>query len=110
MAMTWVRRLWRIVRLPLLAYLGICLVLWLLENSLLYRPTTAKEDWQPPPSADIQDVDITSADGTKIHAWWLPCKDATSAVLYCHGNAGNLSHRGNSIVKLRDLLQVHVLI
>ena len=23
-------------------------------------------------------------------------------MLYCHGNAGNLSHRGNSIVKLRD--------
>jgi len=31
-------------------------------------------------------------------------------LLYCHGNAGNLSHRGGSIAKLREIFKMHVLI
>jgi fermentation-respiration switch protein FrsA (DUF1100 family) len=80
------------------------------ENWLVFRPTTAREHWQPPPIADIQDVDLTSTDGTRLHAWWCPKKDSDQALLYCHGNAGNLSHRGGSIVKLREKLGLSVLI
>jgi fermentation-respiration switch protein FrsA (DUF1100 family) len=104
--------LWRSARILILAYLGVCLVLWLLENSLVYRPSSA-HDWTAPPAdiqADIQDVDLSSADGTQIHAWWLPCQGADEAVLYCHGNAGNLSYRGGSMAKMCDLLKVQVLI
>jgi fermentation-respiration switch protein FrsA (DUF1100 family) len=101
---------WRVLRVLVLAYLGVCGVLWLVENSLLYRPSTAQDDWEPVPFADIEDVDLTAADGTRIHTWFLPCPGADGALLYCHGNAGNLSHRGGSIAKLRDLLKVHVLI
>jgi fermentation-respiration switch protein FrsA (DUF1100 family) len=93
----------------LVAYVGVCLVLMFFENALLFRPSPA-QDWIPPPVIDIEDVDLTSADGTRIHAWWLPCPGANHAVLYCHGNAGNLSYRGGSIVKLRELLKAHVLI
>ncbi len=102
--------LWRGARVLIVSYLGVVFVVWLLENWLVYRPTTAREDWQPAPVADIQDVDLFTSDGTKIHAWWLPYPGADEAILYCHGNAGNLSHRGNSIVKLRDVLKVSVLI
>ena len=100
----------RIFLILVLSYMGVLLVLWLLENSLVFKPTTAGEDWEPPVVAETEDVELQSADGTKIHAWWLPCKGADHALLYCHGNAGNLSHRGGSIAKLRELLKVHVLI
>jgi fermentation-respiration switch protein FrsA (DUF1100 family) len=42
-------------------------------------------------------VELTSADGTRLHAWWaVPqgWEPAQGAVLFCHGNGGNLSHRG----------------
>ena len=63
-------------------------------------------------------MELVSADGTRLHAWWCPCKDPVSrqerigagAVLYCHGNAGNLSHRGRSIVAMAESLKVGVLI
>jgi uncharacterized protein len=102
--------LWRILRTLGLVYLGVCFLLWLLENALVYRPSKVTDDWEAAPSGEIQDVDLRSADGTAIHAWWLPCQGADAALLYCHGNAGNLSHRGGSILKLRQLLKVHVLI
>lgn len=104
----WLRRCGRILRIALYSYLGVLFVLWLLENYLVYRPSGA-EEWVAAPSPEIVDVTLTS-DDLKIHAWWLPCPGASEAVLYCHGNAGNLSHRGGSILKVRELLQVNVLI
>src|SRR3712207_4685304 len=87
-----------------LVYLGICLVLSFLENQFIFRPCTAAEDWQEKPSAEIEDVYLTLANGTKIHGWFLPHPSSKGAVLYFHGNAGNLSHRGRSLLKNGDIL------
>jgi fermentation-respiration switch protein FrsA (DUF1100 family) len=90
------------------------LVLLALENRLIFAPTRAAEDWEPPPpDLDIQDVELTSADGTRLHAWWMTPRDwrpAQGAVLYCHGNAGNLSYRGEQLRLWRDLIRLAVLI
>jgi fermentation-respiration switch protein FrsA (DUF1100 family) len=106
---SWRRRVLRWLRLALVVYFGVLLVLLFLENRLVYHPVSAA-DWQPPPTAEFEDVNLTSADGTAIHAWWLPCPGADSALLYLHGNAGNLSWRGASLVKIREQLGVGVLI
>jgi fermentation-respiration switch protein FrsA (DUF1100 family) len=58
----------------------------------------------------VQDVALTTQDGIAIHAWWWPTPGARDAILYCHGNAGNLSHRGEVMGKLRELLGASVLI
>ncbi len=82
-----------------------------LENALLFHPLRASEGWLPPPAQlPVQDVWLTAADGTRIHAWWLPCPNASGALLFCHGNAGNLSHRGPTIHSLMQALNVSVLI
>ncbi len=106
----WFRRIRRILLYLLLVYVGIALVLKLFENRLVYLPASARQDWTEAPSPDIEDVYLTSADGTRIHAWWCPCPGSSEALLYLHGNAGNLSHRGGSILKLRQLLATSVLI
>jgi fermentation-respiration switch protein FrsA (DUF1100 family) len=85
---------WRWLLFATLAYLTVCVVMMCLENRLLYRPHSFRDDWRPPASdLPVQDVWLTSSDGTRIHAWWLPNAGAQDAVLFCHGNAGNLSHR-----------------
>lgn len=82
-------------------YLGVFLVLLWLENSFLFRPTTFAEGWYGPPTGlDVEDITLTTADGNTIHAWWTTPPDWTperGAILYSHGNAGNLSGRGNSV-------------
>jgi fermentation-respiration switch protein FrsA (DUF1100 family) len=40
----------------------------------------------------VEDVWLHNSEGTLIHAWWLGRPGSQGAVLFCHGNAGNLSY------------------
>ncbi|MBY0525349.1 MAG: alpha/beta hydrolase [Gemmataceae bacterium] len=91
-------------------YLGVVLVLLFLENKLVYHPTPSSAHWQAPPAnAGVEDVTLETADGTSIHGWWAPKPDARGAILYCHGNAGNISHRLGLIKELQQTLGLSVL-
>ncbi len=113
----WTRSVWhRLARLGLYLigiYLGVLLMLLMLENWFLFHPDTALESWAPPPAGqDVRDVYLSSAEGS-LHAWWTRPRDWSpdqGAVLYFHGNAGNLSHRGDVICHWRDELHQAVLI
>jgi fermentation-respiration switch protein FrsA (DUF1100 family) len=104
----------RSVALASYAYLGVLVVLLALENRFLFHPLTAAEDWEgPPPGLAIEDVELTGGGGVRLHAWWTTPPDwkpEQGAVLYCHGNAGNLSHRGEALRDWRDSLHLAVLI
>jgi fermentation-respiration switch protein FrsA (DUF1100 family) len=50
-------------------------------------------DWGLP----YQDVNLTTADGIQLHGWYIPHADSSKVLLFFHGNAGNISHRGASI-------------
>jgi hypothetical protein len=93
-------------------YLGVIVVLMLLENTLLYHPYDASPgNWVPPPAAQtVEDVWVETANGTRIHGWWFPCPGASGALLYAHGNAGNLSWRGQAAVALKEALGESVLL
>jgi fermentation-respiration switch protein FrsA (DUF1100 family) len=91
----------RIVILLAVVYLLSFGVLLLLEDSLLYHPVSAADDWRAPPQrlAAPKDVELL-ADGGRIHAWWSAPDDwdaTKGAVLFCHGNGGNLSWWGRVI-------------
>lgn len=50
----------------------------------------------------FEDVELLTDDGVRLHAWWVPAplKESGAArrsVLFCHGNAGNISHRTESV-------------
>jgi uncharacterized protein len=91
-------------------YLTVVVLMWLLENSLVFHPTTATQHWDPAPSPTIRDVSFTSPAGVPVHAWWL-CRstDAPALVVY-HGNGGNLSHRGQTMLDASERLGASVLI
>lgn len=50
-------------------------------------------DW----GLDYEDVTLTAKDGTRLHGWYLPHQGSSKALLFFHGNAGNISHRGESL-------------
>lgn len=106
----WVRRFVRIILVVASGYLGVIVVLLLLENALLFHPTKAGSDWHTPPNSRVQDIQLTTADGIRIHAWWCPQDGAEGAVLYCHGNAGNLSHRAPAVARWQEEMNQNVLI
>lgn len=42
---------------------------------------------------EYEDVYFLSSDGIKINGWYIPAKESRATLLFCHGNAGNISHR-----------------
>ena len=50
-----------------------------------------------------EDVSLTTADGTELHGWYIPRPGAERVLLFLHGNAGNISHRGDSVAIFRRL-------
>ena len=74
-------------------YVGLCVVLAFLENSMVYFPApwTAFDDLQPDDA--LQDHFFTNADGNKLHALVHKTENAKGHLLYLHGNAGHIGHR-----------------
>jgi fermentation-respiration switch protein FrsA (DUF1100 family) len=60
------------------------------DELLLFFPQKVPADQRPETPVGLEDVEITSLDGTRLHAWWRPHPQPVAEVLYLHGNAGNL--------------------
>lgn len=89
----------------LLALLGCCS----LEDGLLYHPVRSEKKPLPAESA-FQDIEFRTPDGAIVHARWCPRAGSEGALLYCHGNAGNLESRGRQVWELRETLDESILI
>ena len=50
-------------------------------------------DW----GMDFENVALTTTDAVRLHGWYLPVKESKQALLFFHGNGGNISHRGESL-------------
>jgi fermentation-respiration switch protein FrsA (DUF1100 family) len=84
----------------LVVYVGLLLLVMWREKSFIYYPE--RELAGAPPRAE--DVWLTTADGVRIHGWFVPAETNTAlTVLFCHGNAGNISHRFEKLDILREL-------
>jgi fermentation-respiration switch protein FrsA (DUF1100 family) len=92
------------------SYIAVIVVLMLLENRLIFKPS-GSDNWLPAPAGiPVEEVWMATADGTPIHARWFPRIGATGALLYCHGKSGNISHRTSAVRELLDGLKESVLI
>lgn len=103
------RLAWRCLRTLLVAYGGVLVSLMWFENSLVYFPSKYPEgDWQPI-GLQFEDAWFTSADGTRLHGWYVPSEQPVAVVLFCHGNGGNLSHRNELLQTMQQLVGATVL-
>lgn len=50
----------------------------------------------------FEDIYLTTADGLTLHGWFIPYDKAKYTLLFYHGNAGNISHRLEKILFLRQ--------
>ncbi len=88
-------------------YLIIVVIMLFLENWMIYQPFPGRSS-PPPPGLEFEDVFFESIDGTRLHGWYAPHPEARAQVIYAHGNAGDLTHRGTMIQQLRDRFRVGV--
>jgi fermentation-respiration switch protein FrsA (DUF1100 family) len=63
----------------------------LLGCSLVFLPVRYPEgDWRTPGDR-FEDAWFTAADGVRLHGWFAAAARPRAAVLYAHGNAGNIT-------------------
>lgn len=103
--MTW---LVKGLRVAALSYLGVLLMLLFLENRLIYpAPRYPAGDWE---AAHLphEDVYFSSADGTKLHGWYVEHPQPRAVILYCHGNGEHVAYNDDLLAMLRDEFRVSV--
>ena len=87
-------------------YAVLLLVLFVSQSKLVYFPNTPTRTLNSSPEnigLSYESVRITADDGIRLHGWYVPALDRRGVVLFCHGNAGNISHRLDSIQIFHDL-------
>ncbi len=89
------------VSLIVIAILLKLLVLWL-EPRMAFYPEPGVQETPTEASLPFADVQIRTADGETLHAWWLENPAARAQVIFWHGNGGNLSLWLDVIAGLRQ--------
>jgi fermentation-respiration switch protein FrsA (DUF1100 family) len=94
----------------LICYLGICLLMVLLERHLVYLPPPALPNDQQAVQLGGEQVWLQAEDGTKLHGWFYAHDAPRFAVLYGHGNGEDAERNSQLMARLRDELQASVFI
>lgn len=76
------------------------------EHVQIYRPSR-EADYRPEEfGLPAEDITLSAADGVRLHAWWIPAAAGARrkqlAVLFCHGNGGNLTSRPGYYAAIRE--------
>jgi uncharacterized protein len=94
------------------AYVALVLYVYVGQSGKMYLPDLPTRELRASP-ADIDlpydNVWLRTEDGLKLHGWYVPAEHERAAVLYFHGNSGNISQRLESIQIFHDL-QLSVLL
>ncbi len=86
--------------------------MWFEERLIFFPSVYPAGDWDSLTEMGIsyEEQFFFSSDGTKLHAWYVPHRRPSAFVLYCHGNAGNLSHRNDPLEQLHHQVGAATLI
>jgi uncharacterized protein len=89
-------------------YLAILAVLLCLEGKLLFAGATFAREWRDPPAElSVREVELLLPGGGRVTGWFTApegWKPEQGAIVYSHGNGGNLSTRATHLRLLRKYL------
>jgi fermentation-respiration switch protein FrsA (DUF1100 family) len=87
-------------------YAALAGYVYVMQPRLIFYPDMPGRTLEATPAAvglAFEDVSLTTADGEQLHGWYVPHDAAHATLLFCHGNAGNISHRLDSILLFHEL-------
>ena len=90
----------RIIKNILLLLLGMALLnscMYLRQSSMVFFPYAALGQTPAEWGLAYKDVFLETKDGVRLHGWYIPHNGSQQTLLFFHGNAGNISHRGASV-------------
>ncbi|GMQ91069.1 MAG: alpha/beta hydrolase [Gammaproteobacteria bacterium] len=81
----------------IIPYVIACIYIYSQQKSLIYYPV---KEWVTTPDREqlpYENVSLMSSDRVRLSAWYIPRAGSHKVILFAHGNAGNISHRLDSI-------------
>ena len=87
-------------------YVVLAVMLYVLQGRMVFLANLPGRALTETPAAlglEFEEVLIPTADLEQLHGWYVPALDARGVILFFHGNAGNISHRLDSIKIFHDL-------
>jgi uncharacterized protein len=81
-------------------YVLLALTVYLLQGKMVFLsglPGRALTATPGDIGLEYDDVSLTTSDDERLHGWYVPAADSRGVALFFHGNAGNISHRLDSI-------------
>ena len=78
-------------------YVAVVALAYFFQERLLYFPLRGIAVTPASRGLTYENVSIETEDGLKISGWFVPAEQSRGVVLFFHGNAGNISHRLDSL-------------
>ncbi len=93
------RMMWQALGVLAAAYGGLALLLYFSQSRMVFYPETGREIVATPAQLGLryEDVQLRASDGISLYGWFIPATAPRGTVLFLHGNAGNISHRLDSV-------------
>jgi fermentation-respiration switch protein FrsA (DUF1100 family) len=98
-----IRKMWSIIGIVISLYIGLAVVLFFFQAHFIYFPTRAMAVRPTLIGLDYEDIRFETTDGVSLSGWYVPVEESKKIVLFFHGNAGNISHRLESIALFHKL-------
>ncbi len=95
-----------VIAIIAVAYALILVVVYLFQSRMIYIPDFPTRKLVATPEMlgmSYENVSLRTEDDVDLHGWFVPATNAKSTLLFFHGNAGNISHRLESIRIFHDL-------
>jgi fermentation-respiration switch protein FrsA (DUF1100 family) len=81
----------------LLGLLFLNVWMYLQQPGMIFFPysqvTETPRDW----GMEYEEVSLRTPEGLRLDGWFIPHPNADKTLLFFHGNAGNIAHRGDSV-------------
>lgn len=99
------KMIWSLLAALVLAYSGFSALLFFSQGKMVYYPQIGREIRSTPDEhgLDYEPLTLLTPDGERLDAWFVPKERAQASVLILHGNAGNMSHRLETIAMFHRL-------
>jgi len=97
------RSLLFVLLIPLLLYIGVVFMMWAMQSRLVYFPTREINVDPGVLGLAFDEISLETADGETLHGWFVATDPTQPVILFLHGNAGNVSHRIDSLRLLHEL-------
>ncbi len=97
------RMLQSIIFITVTVLVSLSVLLYLFQPKFIYFPYTRLETTPSTIQLNYEDIYITTEDNINIHGWYIPHDKPRATLLFLHGNAGNISHRLDSLAIFHSL-------